>query len=123
MGNRGTRFGAGFLDPGERDRRVTIQTLTSTEDGGFPTETWADLVTVFASCEDQAASEAFRANQLSAKGMARWEIGYRADMDPETLAVPRIRRLVSRGGVYDIVSAALIGRKEGIELVTLMKAD
>jgi hypothetical protein len=66
--------------------------------------------------------ERWIANQLSAPADTQWEMGYVASMDPDLLDVPKRRRLLYQGRVYDIVAAEMIGRREGIELLTKVKA-
>ena len=46
---------------------------------------------------------------------------YRADMDPDLIDVPKVRRLLYKGRVYDIVAATLLSRQEGVEVETLAK--
>ena len=111
------------MDPGQRDRAVTIQQLTEgLGDNGFPTETWTTLVSpVWMRKRDLRMNERFQADQLGAKIDTEWEMGYRADMDPELVDVARTRRLLYQTRVYDITGASLIGRREGVELSTLAK--
>lgn len=106
------------IDPGERDRLVTIQ-QAATADAGFPTETWTALVDAWMGKQQISGRERFAAAQVSAPFDTRWEMAYRADMDPELVDVPKARRLVYQGRVHDIVSADLIGRRDGVELLTL----
>lgn len=117
--------GATPMEPGERDRAVTLQTRPTADArgvSGFPTETWATLVTpVWMRKEDLGGKERFTAGQLSTPATTRWEMGYRADMDPELVDVPKLRRLVYQGRPHDIVEASIIGRREGIELMTLIQ--
>ena len=108
------------LDPGVRDRKVTIeQATTATGTGGFPVETWTTLVSMYASRAELAARERMTgADRHEARYTTRWEINYRADMDPESVDVAAVRRVVHEGRVHDIVSASVIGRRMGIELMT-----
>ena len=46
-------------------------------------------------------------------------MSYIASMDPELVDVPKLRRLVYQGRTYEIVHAAMIGRREGIEFLTI----
>jgi SPP1 family predicted phage head-tail adaptor len=94
----------------------------------FPVETWTPLTGaaaggvaggMFASKIDIRGAERFQADQLSARYDIRWEINYRSDMDPDAVNVPKTRRLVYKGRIYDIVTASMIGRNEGVELMTL----
>jgi len=113
-----------FVDAGARDRRVTVQTrpaADAADASGAPTEIgeWTDLVTVWAQRVDIGGRERFTAQQMSAPYDERWRIGYRADLDPELVDVRKLRRLVYRSQVRDIVGAELLGRRDGIELLTL----
>lgn len=109
------------IDPGERDRLVTIQQrgADTTDEAGEPVETWTTLVSAYMRRIDAGGRERFQAAQLSAPYDTRWEMGYRADMDPDLVDVPKRRRLLYKGRFYDIVQAALINRQDGIELSTL----
>jgi SPP1 family predicted phage head-tail adaptor len=118
--------GAIPMEPGERDRPVTIQqraTTDTVDDSGFPTDNGAGWTTLASSVWmrklDLKGQERFQANQLSAPFDTQWEMGYRADMDPELLDVPKLRRLLYQGRSYDIVAASHIGLREGVELMTL----
>jgi head-tail adaptor len=112
----------GPRDPGERDRYVTIQQVTRGKDtAGMPKETWTPLVNAWMSKQDVGGRERFADHQTSSPYDTRWEMGYRTDMDPELLKVPKLRRLVYQGREHDIVAASMIGRREGIELLTLAR--
>lgn len=117
MSARGYQASAGC-----RDRQVTIQqrpVADATATSGFPKDDWTTLATAFMEKIDVSGSEAFRAQQLAAKYDTRWKMPYRADMDPDLLDVPKLRRLLFQGRTFDIVAATQIGRKRGIELTTL----
>jgi len=108
------------LEPGARDRAVTIEALTSGVDSvGGPIETWTELVTLPAAKLDIEVRERLLATHLAAAVDTRWEINYRADMDPDLVDIATTRRLVHQGRRYDIVGAFHIGRRAGIELLTL----
>jgi hypothetical protein len=101
---------------------VTIEYLTTVDEPGFPTETWATLVGVeFMSRLDLRADERYANHQESAYAETSWQMAYRPDMDPELVDVPASRRLVWQGRTYDIVTASLIGERVGIECLTLSK--
>jgi len=105
---------------GLRDRIVTVQYLTESRGGsGAPIEDWSTLTTVMAQKLDLSQRERFVAQQNSAPADTRWSLPYSADYDPELVDVAKTRRLTYRGRAYDIVSALMIGRREGVELVTL----
>ncbi len=107
---------------GVRDRLVTIQTLTESKGASnYPVESWDDLADVWMHKEDLSARErfSFTANQASAPYDTRWTMPWMDAMDPELVNVPKLRRLVVKGRVHDIVGAMEIGRKVGIQLQTL----
>ena len=108
------------LNAGELDREVTFQQLAeSTGATGFPVETWTTLVTVWCSKQDATGRERYMASQLSAPFDSTWRTYYRADLDPELVDIPKTRRLVYLGRIFNIVSARQIERKEGLEILTL----
>lgn len=108
------------MDAGERDRAVTLQQVADgTGTSRFPTEAATTLATVFAKRVDIKGRKRFEADQVTAPYDTHWEIAYRTDMDPDEIDVPKARRLVYKGRVYDIVHAEMIGRYEGVELLTM----
>jgi head-tail adaptor len=104
---------------------VTIQQAPSTdatEDSGFPSEEWTTLATnVWMSRRSLSGDERFTAGQLSSKAQLEWGMSYRADMDPDLVDVPKLRRLVYQGATYDILSADHVGRKDGVTMITLSR--
>jgi hypothetical protein len=115
-----------FVEPGERDRDVRIDQRSGTTDAkqrsGYPVEAaaWSTLAArVPMKKVDVSARERFTENQVAAAYDTVWEMEYRADMDPELVDIPKTRRLFYEGRVHDVVDASQIGRREGIELVTL----
>lgn len=110
------------LSVGTLDREVTIQHLVTPEaDSGYPTETWEDLVDVWMAKVDARGAERFRASQLSAPYDTRWRMHWIDEMDPDVVDVPKRRRLVYRGRIFDITAAMEMGWQDGIELYTLAK--
>lgn len=109
------RYGSGL-----RDRVVTIEGLTpSTGGSGFPVESWSTIETLYAFRRDVSARERFAADVATAPAETVWDVNYTASLDPELVDVPKTRRIVAEGRVYDIVGAALIGRRQGVELATV----
>lgn len=107
---------------GKRDKWVTIQQMPAedaAEGSGVPSEVWTDLVSLWMSKHDQRADERFVAHQESAYYETQWGMPYRPDMDPDLLNVPKLRRLLCEGRVHNIRAASQIGRRDGIELITL----
>lgn len=125
MAKRNLPFGGAVpMEPGERDVSVAIEQLTeSTGTSRFPVEAWTPLATVWMRRLGLKAQERFVANQLSAAAETQWEMGYVAAMDPDLVDVPKTRRLVYQGRTHDIVAAEVIGRREGIELLTRAKVS
>jgi head-tail adaptor len=111
------------MEPGERDRAVLIeQAVETTGSSGFPVQTWTTLAyPVWMRKMDMRMQERFNAAQISAAADIQWEMGYRPDMDPELVDVPKTRRLRWQNRTYDITGASLIGAREGVELLTLSK--
>jgi hypothetical protein len=109
------------MEPGQRDRAVSIQQADDdTGTSGFPRESWFPLVNnAWMSKRDIRGEERWKTDQIASKFDSIFEMGYRADMDPELLDVPKLRRLVYQDRIYQIVSATLIGRREGVQLATV----
>lgn len=109
------------MEPGERDRAVTIQQLVETAQAShYPAERWTTLTaTVWMRKLDARASEKARAQEVGAAFDTQWEMGYAANMDPDLIDVAKKRRLLYLGRVYEIVGASQIGRREGVELLTI----
>lgn len=109
------------MEVGERDRAVTIQQLVeAVPDSRYPSERWTTLLgTVWMRKMDAKASERVKAEHIAAEFDTQWEMGYVASMDPEVVDVPKKRRLLYLGRAYEIVAASQIGRREGIELLTI----
>lgn len=109
------------LNQGELTRSVTIQQMASSVGPSkFPIETWSTLLSsVWASKDEQKAGEKFGDAQLSGSMVTTWTMRYIASMDPELVDVPKTRRVVYNGRVFDILSAVHVGRKESIQLTTL----
>lgn len=114
------------FEPGHRDRLITIEQRSATDavdSEGAPTPDtagWTTLVSEMpASKQHIQGRERFVSDQESARFDTRWEINYRTDMDPELVDVQKLRRIIHNGRTYDIVDASEIGRREGIELLTL----
>jgi hypothetical protein len=109
------------LAAGARDRAVCIEALTSSlDESGFPIEAWTELTPIeWMHRKDLAGGEKAAAMQVTALMDSAWVMAYRPDMDPESVDVLKTRRLVYQGRIFDIVAAAIVGRRDGIELMTL----
>jgi hypothetical protein len=107
----------------ERDRAVTVEQNTeSVGSTGFPLDTWSTLATNYwCSKQDLVGKERFEQGQQSAPFATKWVGSYRADMDPELVDVPRLRRIVYQGRRYDITAASMVGMKETIQYMTIAR--
>jgi head-tail adaptor len=109
---------------GLRDKLVTIQQMAKSKGpSGFPVETWTTLRTAYMSKQDVRADERYAANHLLAAIETQWHSDYAADIDPDVVNVATKRRIVYSGRTFDILAASIIGKKEGVEFITLAKAD
>jgi head-tail adaptor len=120
---RGRGYVVDRVCAGRRDRLITIEQRSTAEvdaadpESGEPVETWTTLVEQLpAHRDDVQGFERLRATRNEAVNEVRWEIAYRADMDPELVDVATLRRLVFQARTFDIKGASQIGRRRGIEL-------
>jgi SPP1 family predicted phage head-tail adaptor len=104
------------LDARKLDRRITIQRATTVKDGlGTAIPTWTDLATVWAQRVPQRAIETWKAGGTAATREVMWRIRWSekvADVGPAD-------RLVYKGTVMQISGTQEIGRREGIEIITV----
>lgn len=107
---------------GRRDKLVTIQQSAPPTGGSFPADSWTALASAWMNRQDTQADERFAASQESGFVQTTWHMAYREDMDPDLVDVPARRRLLYQSRVYNIRAAATIGRKDGIELLTLAQS-
>lgn len=105
---------------GRRDKYVTIQQALGEPSSGFPVDTWTTLgQPVWMSREDVEGDERFDADRLTARHHTVWVMPYQSTMDPDLIDVPKRRRLLYQGRVYDIVSARLMWAQGDIAMKTL----
>lgn len=100
---------------GKLDRRIRVEQRTVTQNAtGEADEAWATLFETWAERRDMRGREAIAARQTDFDGETMWRIRWRADVSHDAT------RLVDLEDdqIHDIVSVALIGRREGLELVT-----
>jgi len=105
---------------GKLDRRIVLERFTTTvDDYNEPVKSWSTLATVSASFEPLSDGERFRASETAANASARFVIRYSTtvrDLNPKD-------RLVFEDVVHQIVHVKEIGRREGIEITSLARAD
>lgn len=95
------------------------QNTPGTGTSGFPKDTWTTLQGIWMEKRAVGGQERFTANQTAAKYDTRWIAPWQANLDPDAIDVPKLRRLSYGGRFHDVVAASEIGRREGIELLTL----
>lgn len=110
------------MNPGDRDREITLQTATKTqdEDTGEEVIDWddADELTLYAQWVPGNARETFFAQQrLAASLDGLFRIEY---IDKPS---PALNRIVWEDRTYDIVGVTEIGRREGWELSVAARAE
>ena len=107
------------MQAGRLDRRITLQSLSTTQDGyGEPVETWSNLATVWARKASVSPSEVYDNSQRLSQAVVKWHIRYRTDVKTEY----RIRSTTS-AEVYRIVGVEEIGRRKGLILHTIAERD
>lgn len=110
------------FEPGFREWPVTIQYRRDGETlSEYPVDDWgvARSLTIKMAREDRRGSERLIGAQVQAQFDTTWMMGYRSDMDPDLVDVPKDRRLVFNHRVLNIVAAQMVGRREGIALMTV----
>ena len=92
-----------------------------TAPSGATKEQWYLLASVvWMSKRDVRGDERLKMDMVSAKFDSLWEMGYRPDMDPELVDVAKLRRLVYQDRIYQIVFATQLGRREGIQIASIV---
>lgn len=108
------------MQAGKLDRRITIQRAVTTRDEfNAPIETWADVMTVWASYEPVSDGERFRAGERAAEISARFQIRYSS----ASSAITAMDRLVFDRRTYAITHIKEIGRRVGLELTAVSRSD
>lgn len=101
---------------GSLDRRVTIQRATTMKDAlGTAIPAWSDLATVWAQRVPQRAIETWKAGGTAATREVMWRIRW----STQVADVGATDRLVYKGTVMEISGTEEIGRREGIEIITV----
>lgn len=99
------------------DRRITIQALTTTQDGaGQPIESWADLATVWAWKRPFRGGERFLARQVVGQAVTTFVIRYLAGVTIK-------HRIVDGSEHWNIADIRELGRQEGLEIDTTARSE
>ena len=108
------------MKAGKLDRRITLQRATVTYDAlNNPVQTWATLVTVWASKSEISDSERVAAKEVGAEATKRFQIRYSTDVDDLN---PK-DRLTYNSETYQILGVKELGRREGFEITAVVRAD
>jgi SPP1 family predicted phage head-tail adaptor len=104
-------------NPGRMDRRITVQSFTTTQNAiGEPEKTWTALYTdISAEVAQVGGREYFSADQRVAEADCRFYIRYRGDITEQM-------RIVYDGKTYDIKHIREIGRRERLEILAKAEA-
>lgn len=117
---------------GQLDRRVVVQRkVSSVSESGSPIETWSAIGPVrWARRLPAAADERFTADTLAAREQVnfdlRWSLDL-ADLQPldriiEPAGAASADPIPTRS-IYDILGVNEIGRREGLHVLTMRRAD
>lgn len=94
------------MDPGQLDRRITIQSRTVTRDEtGSRVEKWADLTSVWAKLEKTTADESEIADSERPRQKMTWRIRHMA-IDSTT------HRVTHKGKTYEITGITEAGGRQ-----------
>ena len=103
----------GNTDPGQLDRRIVLQTRTTTRDAvGGKVEAWGDVATVYAMRTVDSGRRYFGAEQENAEEIVTFRIRWRT-------GVVAFMRVVYADQFFEIVQKPVeLGRRAYLELVT-----
>jgi SPP1 family predicted phage head-tail adaptor len=105
---------------GKMDRRITIQRVSVTQDEyNNDVEAWEDVCTVWASYEPLSDGERLRAGERAAEASARFQIRHSL----QVADVSARDRLIFGGAVYQVTHVKEVGRRKGLELTVVSRAD
>lgn len=103
------------MKAGELDVRISIETPTVTrDDSGGPVHTWALFAEVYAKLTPLRGRELVAAAQVMPDAEMKFTIRYRTGITEQ-------HRIVHEEKNYDIGHIAMIGRRQGLELLTKVR--
>jgi SPP1 family predicted phage head-tail adaptor len=98
------------MNPGDLNRRITIQTFTPTRDSlGAEIETWSTLAEIWAQVTNVAGGEIYAADKILSQTTHRITIYYRSDLTAKM-------RVVYNGTAYDVLMVQENGLRESTDL-------
>lgn len=105
------------IDPGRFDRRITIQTSAETQDSfGEADITWSTFAHCWAEKLDVGGRERFQTSGKQAEVDAVFRIHYQS-------GITHKMRVYYNGSAYNILYINELGRKQYLELRTVMLVD
>jgi len=109
------------MKPERLDRKITLQRFAYATDhaSGEQVKVWSTLSSVWASKRDVSDSERVASAEVSAEIGTRFQIRW----DSSWSSLNPKDRVVSAGLIYDIVGVKEIGRREGLEISAIARAD
>lgn len=106
------------LQAGQLDRQITIQSATEAQaTDGFPAKTWANIATdptVWAQVVPLRGRERFDAQQINAEVDTLFRTRWRSDLTEQM-------RIVYDSTPYDITALTEMGRRDGLEILTVAR--
>jgi SPP1 family predicted phage head-tail adaptor len=109
------------IPAGKRNRRVTVERFTPTQDpgSGQNVETWATLATLWASWRRASARETLAASEISAQVTDIFELPWTTTTD----TITPLDRLTFKGRTYNIAEATEINLREGVLIKASARAE
>ena len=109
------------MQAGKLDRKIELQRFTATTDpdSGEQVKAWAFLAYASASKMDVSDRERVASSEVAAEIGTRFQVRWTstlADINPKD-------RLVFEGSTYQIVAVKEIGRRVGLEISAIARAD
>jgi head-tail adaptor len=118
---------------GRLDRKVILQRKSiSHSASGQATESWSTLATRWASVETATGDERFSTPQLIAKQQQEFQVRWTqdiADLSPlDRLVYTAVTDTsppmpIPSASIYDIIEVHEIGRREGLKIIAVRRAD
>lgn len=105
---------------GKLDRRIRLERKSVTYSAsGEPQEGWATLATRWAEARPLRGTERFSDPQLIAKGFTTFRLRWSGDV----AGVTPLDRVIFGGRIYDVAGVRELGRRVGIEIDAVVRAD
>lgn len=108
------------MQAGKLDRRITVRRAVVTQNAyNEDVETWSDLFTVWASYKPVSDAEQVKAAAVGASITARFQIRWSA----QAVSITPLDQLSFEGRAFNITGVKEIGRREGLEISAVARAE